>query len=44
MVQQEFMSGINDKSPPSLRNKMFFKDKMIGYSIEYLSQLENIKW
>lgn len=34
--------GNNDKSPASLRNELFFKDKMIGYSIEYLSQLENV--
>lgn len=34
--------GNNDKSPSSLRNELFFKDKIIGYSIEYLSQLENI--
>ncbi len=34
--------GNNDKSPSSLRNELFFKDKIIGYSIEYLSQLENV--
>ena len=34
--------GNNDKAPSSLRNELFFKDKMIGYSIEYLSQLESI--
>jgi thiamine-phosphate pyrophosphorylase len=33
--------GNNDISPSILRNQHFFKDKMIGYSIEYLSQLEN---
>jgi len=33
--------GNNDISPSTLRNQQFFKDKMIGYSIEYLSQLEN---
>lgn len=33
--------GNNDISPSILRNKHFFKDKMIGYSIEYLCQLEN---
>lgn len=34
--------GNNDKSPSNLRNELFFKDKIIGYSIEYLSQLESI--
>jgi thiamine-phosphate pyrophosphorylase len=34
--------GNNDKSPSNLRNELFFKDKIIGYSIEYLSQLENV--
>lgn len=34
--------GNNDKSPSSLRNELFFKHKIIGYSIEYLSQLENV--
>lgn len=34
--------GNNDKAPSSLRNELFFKDKMIGYSIEYLSQLESL--
>ncbi|WP_315054682.1 thiamine phosphate synthase [Chryseobacterium indoltheticum] len=34
--------GNNDKSPSSLRNELFFKHKIIGYSIEYLSQLESI--
>lgn len=34
--------GNNDKSPSSLRNELFFKDKIIGYSVEYLSQLENV--
>lgn len=33
--------GNNDISPAALRSQKFFKDKMIGYSIEYLSQLEN---
>jgi len=33
--------GNNDVSPSTLRSQQFFKDKMIGYSIEYLSQLEN---
>ncbi|MCD1116597.1 thiamine phosphate synthase [Chryseobacterium turcicum] len=34
--------GNNDKAPSILRNELFFKDKMIGYSIEYLSQLESV--
>ncbi|MGO4708335.1 thiamine phosphate synthase [Chryseobacterium sp. 2TAF14] len=34
--------GNNDRSPSSLRNDLFFKNKMIGYSIEYLSQLEGV--
>ncbi len=33
--------GNNDTSPVILRNQQFFKDKIIGYSVEYLSQLEN---
>ncbi|WDF45933.1 thiamine phosphate synthase [Chryseobacterium sp. KACC 21268] len=33
--------GNNDISPTSLRDQSFFKNKMIGYSIEYLEQLEN---
>ncbi|RZJ79177.1 MAG: thiamine phosphate synthase [Chryseobacterium sp.] len=33
--------GNNDISPSILRSQKFFKDKLIGYSIEYLSQLEN---
>jgi len=33
--------GNNDTAPHILRDQLYFKDKMIGYSIEYLSQLEN---
>lgn len=33
--------GNNDTAPQILRGQPCFKDKMIGYSIEYLSQLEN---
>ena len=33
--------GNNDTAPTALRNQFFFKNKMIGYSIEYLEQLEN---
>nr|WP_314498633.1 thiamine phosphate synthase [uncultured Chryseobacterium sp.] len=33
--------GNSDTAPSVLRNQNFFKDRMIGYSIEYLSQLEN---
>ena len=33
--------GNNDVSPSTLRNQQFFKNKIIGYSIEYLAQLEN---
>lgn len=33
--------GNHDTAPHILRNQPYFKDKMIGYSIEYLSQLEN---
>ena len=33
--------GNNDTAPTALRNQLFFKNKMIGYSIEYLEQLEN---
>lgn len=33
--------GNNDTAPTSLRDRLFFKNKIIGYSIEYLEQLEN---
>lgn len=33
--------GNSDISPSTLRNQQFFKDKTIGYSIEYLDQLES---
>lgn len=33
--------GNNDLLPLFLRQQMFFKNKLIGYSIEYLRQLEN---
>ncbi|AQX06598.1 thiamine-phosphate diphosphorylase [Elizabethkingia meningoseptica] len=33
--------GNNDQSPTSLRQHSFYRDKLIGYSIEYLNQLEN---
>ncbi|MCJ8152720.1 thiamine phosphate synthase [Chryseobacterium sp. SSA4.19] len=33
--------GNSDRSPCSLRKIPFFRNKIIGYSIEYLSQLEN---
>jgi len=33
--------GNNDITPSVLRGQQFFKEKIIGYSIEYLSQLEN---
>lgn len=33
--------GNSDTAPSVLRHHHFFRDQMIGYSIEYLSQLEN---
>jgi thiamine-phosphate pyrophosphorylase len=33
--------GNHDTAPHILKNQPYFNDKMIGYSIEYLSQLEN---
>ena len=33
--------GNSDTAPIVLRDQIYFKDKMIGYSIEYLQQLEN---
>lgn len=33
--------GNSDTPPMTLRGQSFFKEKMIGYSIEYLEQLEN---
>lgn len=33
--------GNQDAAPSILRNQQYFKYKIIGYSIEYLSQLEN---
>ncbi|SHK74105.1 thiamine phosphate synthase [Epilithonimonas mollis] len=33
--------GNNDRSPSVLRDQQFLQDKIIGYSIEYLHQLEN---
>lgn len=33
--------GNKDVSPTSLRQEAFFKERIIGYSIEYLAQLDN---
>ena len=33
--------GNSDTAPIVLRDQIYFKEKMIGYSIEYLQQLEN---
>jgi thiamine-phosphate pyrophosphorylase len=33
--------GNHDAAPSVLRSQQYFKDKIIGYSIEYLNQLEN---
>ena len=33
--------GNSDTAPTTLRDQAFFKEKIIGYSIEYLEQLDN---